>query len=49
MNLLQKLNDWANSWSPSQLIFLFALVGACLAVALYQGYVIHQLAAALKP
>jgi hypothetical protein len=42
MKIFRKLNDWANSWSVSQLLFVFIVTGACLALSEYKTHIIHQ-------
>jgi len=47
-SLFFRLVAWANSWSTSQLVLLFTMVGACLVVVIYQYFVIRHLAEQLK-
>lgn len=48
MKLYRRLNDWANSWRTSQLLFLFGTAAVFIAAMSFQNYVISQLQAALK-
>lgn len=43
VKILKKLNNWANSWSTSQLVFLFAIGALLGGLCVWQTLVIREL------